>query len=157
MTADLTVRRATATDAGRIHALMRALAEHEGLTPYLAATPDSLAQALSTQPPRAAFLLAEIAGWAAGFVSWTRVYGIWRGGDYLNLDDLFVAEEARGAGVGEALMRAFAAEAAGEGLSGRWEVRADNHGARRFYARLGAEQEEKVVVRWSAQAMKTTP
>ena len=31
------------------------------------------------------------------------------------------------------------------------------NGARRFYARLGAEQEEKVVVRWSAQAMKTTP
>ena len=72
MTADLTVRRATATDAGRIHALMRALAEHEGLAPYLAATPDSLAQALSAQPPRAAFLLAEIAGRAAGFVSWTR-------------------------------------------------------------------------------------
>lgn len=157
MTADLTVRRATATDAGRIHVLMRALAEHEGLTPYLAATPDSLAQALSAGPPRAAFLLAEIAGRAVGFVSWTRAYGIWRGGDYLNLDDLFVAEEARGAGVGEALMRAFAAEAAGEGLSGRWEVRTDNHGARRFYARLGAEQEEKVVVRWSAQAMKTTP
>lgn len=120
---------------------MRALAEHEELTPYLAATPNSLAQALSAQPPRAAFVLAEIAGRAVGFVSWTRVYGIWRGGDYLNLDDLFVAEEARGAGVGEALMRAFAAEAAGEGLSGRWEVRADNHGARRFYARLGAEQE----------------
>lgn len=112
---------------------------------------------MSAQPPRAAFLLAEIAGRAVGFVSWTRVYGIWRGGDYLNLDDLFVAEEARGAGIGEALMRAFAAEAAGEELSGRWEVRADNHGARRFYARLGAEQEEKVVVRWSAQAMKTTP
>lgn len=157
MTADLTVRRATATDAGRIHALMRALAEHEGLTPYLAATPHSLAQALSAAPPRAAFLLAEIAGRAVGFVSWTRAYGIWRGGDYLNLDDLFVAEEARGAGVGEALMRAFAAEAAGKALSGRWEVRTDNHGARRFYARLGAEQEEKVVVRWSAQAMKITP
>ena len=50
MTADLTVRRATATDAGRIHALMRALAEHEGLAPYLAATPDSLTEALAVQP-----------------------------------------------------------------------------------------------------------
>ncbi|RSB42808.1 MULTISPECIES: GNAT family N-acetyltransferase [Brevundimonas] len=152
--AELTVRRAAAADAARIHALMRALAEHEGLTSYLAATPYTLEQALSAQPPRAAFLLAEVDGRATGFVSWTRVYGVWRGADYLNLDDLFVVEAARGAGVGEALMRGFAAEAAVEGLSGRWEVRTDNYGARRFYARLGADQEEKVVVRWSAEAMR---
>ena len=155
MTSGLRVRRATAADAAQVHALMQALAAYEDLTVYLAATPDSLRDALAAQPPRAAFLLAEIDGRAVGFVSWTRVYGIWRGGDYLNLDDLFVAEAARGAGVGEALMRAFAAEAAREGLSARWEVRSDNHGARRFYARLGAEQEEKVVVRWPAEAMRS--
>lgn len=149
------VRRATAEDAAEVHALMAALAAYEDLTPYLAATPASLEAALSARPPRAAFLLARIDGRAVGFVSWTRVYGIWRGGDYLNLDDLFVAEAARGAGVGEALMRAFAAEAAREGLSARWEVRSDNRGARRFYARLGAEQEEKVVVRWPAEAMRS--
>lgn len=154
MTSDIAVRRATAADAEQVHALMQALAGHEGLAAYLAATPDSLAQALSAAPPRAAFLLAEMGGRAVGFVSWTRVYGIWRGGDYLNLDDLFVADGARGAGVGEALMRAFAAEASAEGLAGRWEVRTDNHGARRFYARLGADQEEKVVVRWTAEAMR---
>ena len=151
---NLEVRRATVQDAARLHGLMLALAEHEGLTAYLAATPDSLAQAMAAQPPRAAFLLAQIEGRAVGFVSWTRGYGVWRGGDYLNLDDLFVTEGARGAGVGEALMRAFADVAALEGLSARWEVRTDNHGARRFYARLGAEQEEKTVVRWSSGAMR---
>ena len=119
--AALAIRRATTADAQGIHALMQALAAHEGLTPYLAATPDSLMDALADQPPRAAFLLAEIDDRAVGFVSWTRVYGIWRGEDYLNLDDLFVVEAARGAGVGEALMRAFAAEA--DGLGARWEVR----------------------------------
>lgn len=151
--AGLAIRRATAADAQGIHSLMQALAAHEGLTPYLAATPDGLMDALAAQPPRAAFLLAEIDDRAVGFVSWTRVYGIWRGQDYCNLDDLFVVEPARGAGVGEALMRAFAAEA--EGLGARWEVRTDNRGARRFYDRLGAEQEEKVVVRWSRDAMRT--
>ena len=153
MTSGLRVRRATAADAAQVHALMQALAAYEDLTVYLAATPDSLRDALAAQPPRAAFLLAEIDGRAVGFVSWTRVYGIWRGQDYCNLDDLFVVEAARGAGVGEALMRAFAAEA--EGLGARWEVRTQNHGARRFYDRLGAEQEEKVVVRWSRDAMRT--
>ncbi|MNK92856.1 Acetyltransferase (GNAT) family protein [compost metagenome] len=152
---ELKVRRATAADAAEVHFLMAALAAYEDLTPYLAATPASLASAVTADSPRAAFLLAQIDGRAVGFVSWTRVYGIWRGEDYLNLDDLFVAEAARGAGVGEALMRAFAAEAATEGLGARWEVRSDNQGARRFYARLGAGQEEKVVVRWSADAMRS--
>jgi GNAT superfamily N-acetyltransferase len=153
--AGLVIRRATAADARGLHDLMQALAVYEGLTPYLAATPDSLTEALAVQPSRAAFLLAEMDGRAVGFVSWTRVYGIWRGEDYFNLDDLFVVEAARGAGVGETLMRAFAAEAAIEGLGARWEVRTDNHGARRFYDRLGADQEEKVVVRWARDAMRT--
>ncbi|MGH7019973.1 MAG: GNAT family N-acetyltransferase [Brevundimonas sp.] len=157
MTSDLLVRRATPADAERVYGLMQALAEHEGYAAYLAATPDSLAQVLSAQPPRAAILLAEREGRAVGFVSWTQVYGIWRGGDYLSLDDLFVDDDARGAGVGEALMRAFATEAAAEGLGARWEVQTDNHGARRFYARLGAVQEEKVVAYWSAEAMRAAP
>ncbi|MET4682157.1 GNAT family N-acetyltransferase [Brevundimonas faecalis] len=153
MTIDVAVRRAVAKDAEQLHALMGALAEHEGYAAYLAATPESLAHAMSAKPPLAFFLLAEAGGRAIGFVSWTRVYGIWRGGDYFNLDDLFVVADARGAGVGEALMRAFAAEAMAEGLGARWEVQPDNLGARRFYARLGAELEEKAVVRWSAAAM----
>lgn len=157
MTSGLVVRRARTGDAGQVHGLMQALAEHEGYSAYLAATPDSLAEAISAQPPRAVFLLAEIDGRAVGFVSWTRVYGIWRGKDYFNLDDLFVADDVRSAGVGEALMRAFAAEAAAEGLGGRWEVRTDNHGARRFYARLGVSEEEKVVAHWSADAMRVEP
>lgn len=148
------VRSASAADADILHRLMLGLAEHEGLTAFVAVTPASLAHALSAQPPRAAFLLAELEGRPVGYVSWTRAYSIWRGEDYLNLDDLFVVEEARGAGVGEALMRAFAGEAARDGLSGRWEVAADNHGAQRFYDRLGAELEGKLIARWSGSAMR---
>lgn len=148
------IRSATAADADALHRLMLGLAGHEALTAFVAATPASLAQALSSTPPRAAFLVAELEGRPVGYVSWTRVYGIWRGEDYLNLDDLFVEEAARGAGVGEALMRAFAAEAGRDGLSGRWEVAADNHAARRFYTRLGAELEGKFIARWSAAAMR---
>lgn len=148
------IRSATAADADTLHRLMLGLAEHEGLVPYVAATPAGLAQAISATPPRAAFLLAELGGRPVGYVSWTRVYGIWRGQDYLSLDDLFVTEAARGAGVGEALMRAFADEAARDGLSGRWEVAINNHAAQRFYTRLGAELDEKFIVRWSAAAMR---
>lgn len=150
------IRPATAADADVLHQLMLELAEHEALAAFVAVTPVGLALALSSTPPRAAFLLAELEGRPVGYVSWVRSYSIWRGGDYLNLDDLFVAEEARGAGVGEALMRAFAEQASRDGLSGRWEVAADNHAAQRFYVRLGAELEGKFIARWSAEAMRRT-
>jgi len=148
------VRPASAADADVLHQLMQGLAGHEGLAAFVAVTPAGLAEALSATPPRAAFLLAELDGRAVGYVSWVRSFSIWRDEDYLNLDDLFVAEEARGAGVGEALMRGFADEAGKDGLSGRWEVAADNHGAQRFYTRLGAELEAKLIARWTAAAMR---
>ena len=88
-----------------------------------------------------------------GYLSWTRPYGIWRGGDYLNLDDLYVNEAARGRGVGEALMRRFAGIAAVQSLPARWEVKSENDAARRFYTRLGADQSDKTIVRWSVGAM----
>lgn len=150
---DLVVRPASAADAGVLHRLMLGLAEHEGLIAFVSVTPASLAEALSASPPRAAFLVAELGGRPVGYASWTRCYSIWRGQDYLNLDDLFVVDDARGSGVGEALMRAFAGEAGRDGLSGRWEVASDNHAAQRFYARLGAELEGKFIARWNASAM----
>ena len=54
--AGLVIRRAMAADASDLHDLMQALAAYEGLTPYLAATPDGLTEALAVQPPRAVIL-----------------------------------------------------------------------------------------------------
>lgn len=58
----------------------------------------------------------------------------------LFLKDLFVIEEARGSGAGEALMRFLAAFARDHGVD-RIDLTVDapNEGAARFYARLGAD------------------
>jgi len=149
-----TIRSAGPADAARIHALMLGLAGHQGETPHMAATPESLEAALGGDGPRAWCLLAEMDGRDVGYLSWTRPYGIWRGGDYLNLDDLFVDGSVRGRGVGEALMRRFAEIAAAHDLPARWEVKTDNLAARRFYDRLGAQQSDKTIVRWSVDAMR---
>ena len=150
----VTLRAAGSADAASLHRLMLALAEHEGEAAYMAATPASLAEALTAEPPIVGCLLAAREGRDVGYLTWVRCYGIWRAGDYLNLDDLFVDESARGLGVGAALMRRFAQIAAAQGLAARWEVQSDNLAARRFYARLGAEQEDKTIVRWSVDAMR---
>lgn len=69
-------------------------------------------------------------------------FGLGRPGLYL--EDLFVTAEARDAGVGEALMRALAAEAVRRDCVWMdWMVLTDNVGAQRFYARLGAAQQDE--------------
>lgn len=150
----VTLRAAGPADATSLYRLMCALAEHQGEAAYLAATPASLAEALAADPATVGCLLAERDGRDVGYLTWVRCYGIWRGGDYLNLDDLYVDEAVRGLGVGAALMRRFGQLAAEQELAARWEVKSDNLAARRFYARLGAEQEGKTIVRWSVAAMR---
>lgn len=150
----VTLRAAGSADAASLHRLMLALAEHEGEAAYMSATPASLAEALTAEPPIVGCLLAAREGRDVGYLTWVRCYGIWRGGDYLNLDDLYVDESERGLGAGAALMRRFGRFAAEQGLAARWEVKSDNPGARRFYARLGAEQEDRTIVRWSVAAMR---
>ena len=144
---EVVVRRAGPADAETLHGLISALAAHQDESAHVAATAASLAAAMSGAAPRASFLIAERNGAAAGYLSWVRSYSIWRGGDYLNLDDLYVVEAVRGAGVGEALMRRFMAVAGEEGLPMRWELKPDNDGARRFYDRLGAQMSPKLIAR----------
>nr|SBO97081.1 acetyltransferase, GNAT family [Nonomuraea gerenzanensis] len=79
-------------------------------------------------------------------MSWLVRVSLWSGGDYLALDDLFVADGERGDGAGERLMRAVAEAAAGRVI--RWEVAAANVAAQRFYQRIGAELIPKLICRW---------
>ena len=76
-------------------------------------------------------LLAEEAGAVLGFGAVE-----WRDGPLL--DNLHVRPEARGAGVGETLLRAICRALAGQGAAAlRLVVIEANPGARRFYRRLG--------------------
>lgn len=148
---DLRIRPAAVEDAALLAEMIRELAAHQGQAQHVRATADSLRRDAFGARPRAFFLVAEADGAPAGYLSWTEAYGIWAGDGYLNLDDLFVREAWRGAGVGRALMARFAALAGGR--RARWEVEPGNAGARRFYAALGAELAEKVIVRWGPEAM----
>lgn len=70
--------------------------------------------------------------------------------------DIFVADEARGKGAGEAIMRFLSRYCVDNGI-GRIDLQTegDNAGARRFYERLGADlQEWKVAYRFSGDALE---
>lgn len=148
---DLQIRRADTRDVATLFALMRALAAYEGHEAALLTDEATLV----ADRDRYSVFLAERDGVALGFVSYTVGYSIWWGGDYLALDDLYVVAAARGAGVGESLMRAIAAECLSRGYRyARWTAERENLRAQNFYGRLGAQVHEKGVYTWRHDAMK---
>lgn len=94
-------------------------------------------------------LLATFDGEPAGYVSYTINYSIWLGADFVMVDDVFVTEKFRGKRIGEALMLRMKDLAKNAGYTRiRWGVESDNHGAIRFYERLGATLHTKGICTW---------
>ncbi|RFU22459.1 GNAT family N-acetyltransferase [Geodermatophilus marinus] len=142
----VTVRRAGPEDAATVLALVREIAAHEGDVADVASDLPTWTAMLGR--PEVLVLLAERDGAAVGFVSAVRRLHLWLGADVLGLDDLFVRDGHRDAGIGRLLMAELGALAAAEGLVVRWEAREDNTAAHRLYRRLGATQRTKAVFVW---------
>lgn len=81
--------------------------------------------------------LAERGGAVAGFCVCVLHPGTWTTAPVCYLEDLFVSAEARGAGLGKALIEDLIGLARTRGWSRLyWHTRADNHTARRLYDRF---------------------
>lgn len=145
----LTVREATSSDIDIVYDLIVAIAKHHRQEQYVVTSEDELVKSGFGESPLFGVLLAEIDGEVAGYCSYTWNYSIWLGSTYMNIDDVFVWEKFRGKKVGEALMLK-AKEVCLENGAGRikWEVETDNHGAIKFYERLGANVSIKGLFRW---------
>jgi ribosomal protein S18 acetylase RimI-like enzyme len=148
------VRRAGPADAATVLTMVREIAAHEGDVSDVASDVGTWTAMLAR--PDVVVLVAERDGVPAGYVSAVRRLHLWLGRDILVLDDLFVREGYRDAGVGRLLMRELAALAAPEQLAVRWEMREDNVAAQRFYRRLGATLRRKVIAFWPVEAQRTT-
>jgi ribosomal protein S18 acetylase RimI-like enzyme len=92
-------------------------------------------------------LLAELDQRPVGYVSAVRRLHLWSGQDVIALDDLYVRAEARNLGVGKILMSELAKRFQNR-LTIAWGMQPDNHGAMRFYERLGATLYPKVLASW---------
>jgi len=148
----LKVRDGRASDAEDIAAMIEELVAHEGTGAQLAFTVDQLLAALNSGCLRA--VVAEDAEGVVGFVSYTYDFAIWSGGEILRVDDVYVRARARRCGVGQRMMARIAELAQGSAGPVRWELEAKNLEAQRFYASLGVELRDKVVARWSPDAMR---
>jgi GNAT superfamily N-acetyltransferase len=137
------VRRAEPDDVGEVLRLVRALAVFENEPEAVAATERSLRAALFGTADRVFAHLAEIDGRVVGLALWFFNFSTWTGKPGLYLEDFFVEENARGAGVGRALLRELAKAALAEGCARmEWSVLDWNESAMRFYRGIGAAPAE---------------
>ena len=133
-------RSAAPTDCAEILAMVRELAAFEKLEQEAVATEGELRLALFGPRPSAEALIAlDRNGRTMGFALFFASFSTFLGRAGLYLEDLYVRPEARGAGLGRALLRALA-QIAEERHAGRleWSVLDWNGRAIEFYERLGA-------------------
>ena len=102
-------------------------------------TPAALAQLLFEARFIEALIAEDEQGCIIGCATYFRIRSTWTGAPCLYLEDLFVNQSARGAGVGRALMASLAALCEKQGLVRiDWICSASNEPGLGFYERLGA-------------------
>jgi len=132
-----TFRPAAAADVDGIVGLMRAFYADDGY-PFDEATARAALAGLAREPARGAVWVAEADGGIAAYLIVTLGYSLECGGLDAMVDEVVVAEGARGRGLGRealAVAEAYCRRAGVRVL--RLEVEPDKDGAQRLYQRVG--------------------
>lgn len=154
-TSSIIVRRAVAADQATLARLLSDMQAHYG-SPDPPGGASEVARLLTREGEHLPFaLLAERDGAVLGFATLTPVL---YGGAYqwlLFLKDLYVTEQARGLGIGRALLVAMARIAIEQNYCRiDWTTDATNEGAQRLYDRLGVPRHDKPFYRLSGDDLR---
>jgi GNAT superfamily N-acetyltransferase len=158
--ATIRITRATESDASVILEMIRGLAAYEKLSHAVTATEEELRRTLFGPRPAAEILLAYSADGShmetcEGFALFFQNYSTFLAKPGIYLEDLFVKPEARGNGLGLALLKELARIAI-ERNCGRmeWSVLDWNEPSIGFYKKLGAiPMDEWTTFRLTGDAM----
>jgi GNAT superfamily N-acetyltransferase len=141
----VTIERVAESDLGELLPLMR------GYCDFYEASPSddellALSRAVIADPEHEGVqLLARADGRAVGFATIFWSWATTTAERIAVMNDLFVAPEARGTGVAEALIEACRAECGARGAGKlTWQTAPDNAAAIKLYDRVGATREQWV-------------
>ncbi len=135
----ISIRPATSADLPLIARLIRALAEYEKLAGEVRFDEVVLGEKLFGSRPYAEVVIGEVNGTAQGFALFFHNFSTFEGRPGIYLEDLFVQPEARGSGLGKALLSHLAALAVARDCARlEWSVLDWNAPAIGFYESLGA-------------------
>lgn len=133
-----TIRRASEADAGIIHALVVELAAAIGKTEKVVSSVADIRDRGFGPDPAFEALIAERDGAPVGLCLFFESFSTWDGRRGAYVQDIYVAEAARGRGLGRRLLAEAAAISRARGGSYlRLSVEADNDTAQAFYRRVG--------------------
>ena len=151
------IRKAEKHDVALILEFIRELATYERLRDSCVASEENLRATLFSDKPDAEVIFASMAGKELGFALFFHNYSTFLAQRGLFLEDLFVLPDARGEGVGYALLSALA-KIALERNCGRleWNVLDWNQLAIDFYKRIGAHpMDDWTTFRLTGDALQT--
>lgn len=133
------IRPAVRADAPLVLSFIRGLAEYERLLHECVATLADVERTLFGERPEAEVVIASLGTEPVGFALFFPTYSTFLAKAGMHLEDLFVVPEARGHGVGQALLAHLASLSVERGY-GRleWAVLDWNEPSIRFYEHLGA-------------------
>jgi GNAT superfamily N-acetyltransferase len=135
----LSIRAATPADISLIGQFIRDLAEYEKLAHAVRFDEALMAQKLFGPRPYAEVLIGEIDGVPQGFALFFHNFSTFEGRPGIYLEDLFVRPDARGSGLGKALLGTLAGLAVERDCARlEWSVLDWNTPAIDFYKALGA-------------------
>ena len=151
----LSIRSATPADISLIGQFIRDLAEYEKLAHEVRFDEAVMAQKLFGPRPYAEVLIGEIDGTPQGFALFFHNFSTFEGKPGIYLEDLFVTPEARGSGLGTALLAELARLAVERDCARlEWSVLDWNTPAIDFYKALGARaMDEWTVYRVDGDAL----
>lgn len=151
----LSIRSATRADISLIGQFIRDLAEYERLADAVRFDEAVMAEKLFGVRPYAEVLIGQIDGTPQGFALFFHNFSTFEGRPGIYLEDLFVRPDARGSGLGKALLAKLAALAVERDCARlEWSVLDWNMPAIDFYKALGAKMmDEWTVMRVDGAAL----
>ena len=142
VSAALAARPATEADLPALLLMMRSFCAEDRI-PFDAARVETAAAALIDDDAHGTILLLGDAA-DAGYLVLTRNFSLEQGGAYVLLDELFVADHARGRGIGAAALALAARQARAWGAARlRLEVHHHNPRAKALYTRAGFRDDHR--------------
>lgn len=150
----LSIRTATRADVPLIAQFIRALADYEKLLHEVRFDEAVLAEKLFGARPYAEVLIGDINGSPEGFALFFHNFSTFEGKPGIYLEDLFVTPEARGSGLGTALLAELARLAVERDCARLdWSVLDWNEPSIGFYKSLGA----KALDEWTGFRLEGEP
>lgn len=106
---------------------------------------EKLKDALFGKQPQLFCLVAEVNGAIVGYASYTFDFSTWDAAAFMYMDCLYLEEETRGFGIGEALIEKLKQIAVTKKcINIQWQTPEFNERAIKFYRRIGGNGKSKV-------------